>query len=530
MSRSKMAWILLLATTSACSCDEEVPGLPAGSACANATDCSAGLVCAAATDQCTADVSCTAAAECGDGAHCREGKCTPNVAGGPCETARDCIDSERCRMGTCAAPAGPGEGCTVAEECQAPLVCGPAGTCVTEVPCTNNQGCGAGAICQNGQCVQNTPGGACTEPDDCVFGESCIAGTCVEGCGGDQYGAESVPPNLLIVFDRSGSMNERAGNDTKWNIARNATYNLLTTYQGQIRFGLNLFPGSDLACDEGDRCGPGMLSVELMPAAEEAIREALEDSGTCNLGTPIAEALGPLVDYAPLEDTSRANYILLLTDGMANCDDPVPAVTALREQDPEVKIFVVGFGRGVDPRQLRDMARAGGTARMGTPEYYQADDAASLRAAFASIAGAVLSCEYRLSSVPPDPDQLYVYFDGAPVTRDQGRNNGWDHQAGTNVLNFYGSACDQLQSGAVGQLQIVYGCPLPPQPDGGVTDTGPRDGNLDPGGNPCSSCSECGNLGCLSSGPNEGTCGPCTDDFECCLGKICSGGICVPNL
>lgn len=521
---------LTLSVVGACSCDEDVAGLPAGSACATAAECGPGLVCAPTTDQCTADVTCTATAECGAGAHCEGGRCAPNVPGGPCETARDCVEAERCHQGTCGAPAGPGGACTVAEECQAPLVCGPAGTCVTEVPCTNNQGCGPGAICQSGSCVQNTPGGSCTESDDCVFGEACIAGTCVEGCGGEQYGAETVPPNLLIVFDRSSSMNERAGNDTKWNIARNATYNLLNTYSGQIRFGLNMFPGLDLECDQGQRCGPGAINVELMPTSEGAIADTLMRAGTCNLGTPIAEALTPLTSYAPLEDPSRGNYILLLTDGMANCEDPVPVVTELRNQNPEIKVFVVGFGRGVDPQQLRDMARAGGTARMGTPEYYQADDAASLRSAFAAIAGAVLSCEYRLSSVPPDPNQLYVYFDGVAVGRDQARRNGWDHEPGTNQLTFYGAACNQLQSGGVGQLQIVYGCPLAPIPDGGVVDTGAPDGNLDPGGNPCTNCSECGNLGCLMSGPNAGTCGACTDDFECCLGKICSGGRCIPNL
>ena len=89
-------------------------------------------------------------------------------------------------------------------------------------------------------------------------------------------------------------------------------------------------------------------------------------------------------------------------------------VTMLHARMPVVKTFVVGFGSAVDATQLRDMARAGGTARAGmTPEYYQADDAASLRTAFAAIAGSVISCTYTLSNTPPDPDTVWAMDWGA---------------------------------------------------------------------------------------------------------------------
>ena len=323
------------------------------------------------------------------------------------------------------------------------------------------------------------------------------------------------------MLDRIG------GGETKWNIARNAIYNLFSTYAGQIHFGLSLFPGTDQRCNQGMRCGPGAINVSIAEGSEPTISDFLMSAGTCSFGTPIAEELTGLLGYAGLQDTTRTNYVLLVTDGMATCDDPVPQVAALRAQTPEVKTFVVGFGDGVDPAQLTDMAEAGGTARAGTPAYYQADDAALLRAAFASIAGSVLSCEYALSEVPPDPDQLYVYFDGAAVARDPTHAGGWDHRTGTNRLTFYGSACDELTSGRVTQLVIIYGCPdAPPppvgQPDAGVT----GDGGIDPQGMSCNSCTECGGtLGCVS-----GICGDCQSDFDCCLGSTCVAGTCQPDL
>jgi hypothetical protein len=171
--------------------------------------------------------------------------------------------------------------------------------------------------------------------------------------------------------------------------------------------------------------------------------------------------LTSLLTYAGLEDTTWANYILLITDGQSTCDDPVPIVTALRAEVPEVRTFVVGFGEGVDPNELNDMAQEGGTAIAGGPPfYYVAGDAASLAGAFAAIAGTVMSCSYTLSGVPPDLEKLYIYEDTVPVLRDTGRANGWDYDPATNQVTFYGPACDALQSGSVADLVIVYGCPV----------------------------------------------------------------------
>ena len=40
--------------------------------------------------------------------------------------------------------------------------------------------------------------------------------------------------------------------------------------------------------------------------------------------------------------------------------------------------------------------------------------------------------------------------------------DGWDFDAGSNTITFYGAACESLQDGEVNDLQIVYGCPSSP--------------------------------------------------------------------
>lgn len=279
-----------------------------------------------------------------------------------------------------------------------------------------------------------------------------------DGCEAELFQSANVPANVLIVLDRSGSMNQDIGGGTKWTVALEAIETFLGDFGNQARFGLMLYPGFDLSCDEGMNCATGTVFVDPGPMTAEAINESLDDAQTCSFGTPTAESLESLLDYSGLEDPTRDNYVLLITDGQSTCEDPIPIVAALRDRDPEVRTYVLGFGDGVDPDELEAMAEAGGTALPGDPAYYQADDAASLDQALQSIGGNFLSCSYSLDQPLDDPDQLYVLFDGIQVPRDPGHENGWDYDPVTNTVTFYGAACNALQSGDVTDLQLVYGC------------------------------------------------------------------------
>jgi len=370
--------------------------------------------------------------------------------------------------GACGSNAGTpdaGSACASNDDCDPGTVCDlGSGVCIPEdSPCQNNSDCGQGQLCgANGECEQNVPGGPCDTTENCVLGETCTGDVC--GCGGSLYSADNVPPNVLIVLDRSGSMNQDISGGTKWQVAQQAISDLLMAYGDQILFGLMLYPGLDQACDTGMDCGPGNVFIDVGPDTAADIDMFLGNASTCRFGTPTAENLDTLPSYPGLEDTERANYVLLVTDGQSTCNDPIPSVTALRNETPEIKTFVVGFGSGVDPTELSAMATAGGTARATDPVYYQADSAADLQAAFTAIAGNVLSCSYTLSDVPPDPDLLFIYFDGTAISRDPTHADGWDYDPATNQITFYGAACDSLRSGAVTDLVISYGCPVNPIP------------------------------------------------------------------
>jgi hypothetical protein len=277
-------------------------------------------------------------------------------------------------------------------------------------------------------------------------------------CGAQNFALTAAPPpNMLLVLDKSGSMGEiiPTDNNSKWSDLRTAIATLVMQDQ-QIRFGLMTFPS-----DNG--CGGGAVSIGVGPGNGNAINAAL--AGISPGGsTPTAVSLQAAGAYSGLHDTTRADFVLLATDGLPNCnagDGPtLAAVSALSGLG--IKTFVIGLGADTqaNPTLLNDMAVAGGTARMTNPHYFQANNLADLQAAIASISGSVVSCTYRLDRAPPDTNQLYVTFDNTIIMNDP--QNGWTYDPSGPSLIFHGSSCDQLRSGRVMQVHVQYGCPPVP--------------------------------------------------------------------
>jgi hypothetical protein len=354
---------------------------------------------------------------------------------------------------------GPPATCTNASDCGGDQVCSPDGNvCADDVPCSTAAECGNGGVCgEGGTCVPNETGGECVGTENCLEGETCNDGHC--GCNGVAFQAEPVVPNMLIVFDRSNSMNQAGGGGkTKWTIAKEALNVLLDDHGGNVRFGLDMFASNN-------DCNAGQINVGIGDNTAGMISNTIADASAAS-NTPIRSTMAALKNYNGLKDTAHPNYVLLITDGEESCSglfDPPPStpVAQLRSQTPSIKTYVVGFGSGVSASQLNDIAVKGGTALAGPTKYYQANDAAQLSDALNTILGTVLSCTYTLDQVPEDLAELYVYQDDAPISQDPTHANGWDYDPATGELTFYGAACDALEGGDVTDLAIVYGCPNP---------------------------------------------------------------------
>lgn len=521
-------------TFGGCSCPGGI-----GAVCQSNTDCASALTC---LDTKTCATKCASDMNCGRGEKCSSSKgCVPDTG---CGADSDCLTGQACTSGgTCA------QSCQGAGSCGSTAVCLQSGTCTAK--CTTAADCAAGEKCSTtAGCVPNT---GCGAANDCAMGQLCDSlGRCVNdcrtagcnpgstcasdgtcqpaapdggamSCGGELFQAAKVNSNMYIAFDKSGSMRDPIVNNgpSKWEIATSAIKQITTQYESQIQFGLGLFPQADT---NALRCVVPATSVQVGNQRASAIAMALDNTGPGG-NTPIGGVLTSAGMVPELVDATRANYVMLVTDGTETCNgNGVQAATDNLTQRG-IKTFVVGFGGEVDATNLADIATAGGTPRPGATKYYQADDAPGLLAAFNLIAQGALGCEYRLAMPPPDPAKIFVYVNGVLQNRDVSHANGWDYSAATVRITFYGGLCNLVATDATARVSIVYGCR-----DDSLTEVDRRDGGARlPNGSACTVNTDCANNLC-----SAGVCGlpvgsSCTMDSVCASG-VCTNGVCDPGI
>ncbi len=345
-------------------------------------------------------------------------------------------------------------GCT--PKCNAQQRCSKAGYCIPKNKCAHNADCPAQHVCVQGACQMQGK------------------------CGSMKVAVDLVPPNLLMVLDRSCSMNFILG-VKKWPVAVNAISKLVTNYKSKIRFGMILFP--DVT---GHKCTQDNITVPVKPGQEGKIKSMLTGAlvkghylypnGPCvtNIDTAVQQA-----SMAPaLKDTSRQSHVLLITDGkQAFCNSAggdngtTQMITKMQQQG--VTTFVLGFGKGVDPYQLNIFANAGGApaAGGGYYKYYKAEDQISLDAALAKIAAKTFGCVVKLKQVPGNMHGVHVFLDKKQVSKDTTHKSGWDYNATNNQVTFYGQTCQDLRDNKIKAVDIVLTCKQPGV-DAGVPDAG----------------------------------------------------------
>jgi hypothetical protein len=338
------------------------------------------------------------------------------------------------------------------------------GSCGSDEDCPDGEFCSYDAAC--------IPDGTCDNSFDCPNGLVCDESECVPGEGGcgEAFDAEKVVPNLLLVVDRSCSMKEKIDGTPKWDITVDVISALTTKYEAEIRWGLTLFPDVESpSCQQADVPIPiadgNEAPIQTMLMDAQDIADPYYPNGPCitNIDTAVDQAS----KEQELYDPNHPGHVMLLTDGkqygcsFAGGDTGTEQIITMLHDDG-VTTFVVGFGSGVDANALDAFAVAGGAPLQGDPRYYQADDAMQLEDALDGIIGGIVGCSFKLDEEPPDAEQLYVFFDGEKVPRDPNHQEGWDYDANTNTITFYGSYCDGLQNLEVDDVDVVWGCDEPP--------------------------------------------------------------------
>jgi hypothetical protein len=276
--------------------------------------------------------------------------------------------------------------------------------------------------------------------------------------GGQRFTLSTTPADVLFVVDRSGSMNSPTPDrNTRWNALVSAVRAVLPPLDASLYMGLIVYPEPDMC---GIRASPHVPVVQ--PSASVIASYLASRSPPSTALTPTLGALQTAELYLRTNPSPRRRFIVLATDGAPNCGSSVSQVVtqiARIRSTLNVDTFVLGIPGGdltLFP-SLNAMAQAGGRARAGAAQFYEANSTSTLESALRAITAATASCTYGLSAAPTRPDLVSVQFDGTTVPRDPA--NGWSYADPSNrVIRFSGRACEQLNSGSVRTVNASFNC------------------------------------------------------------------------
>jgi hypothetical protein len=326
-------------------------------------------------------------------------------------------------------------------------------------------GTGAGGVTGNGTGIGLTSGG----------GGDVGPGTGGMSCGQSSVPVMPEPPDILIVQDKSLSMNmDSTGANcntagcSKWSQVSAAMNTVVMATEGTVNWGL-IFFGSDNMC-----------GVNTMPSVPIAANNYTAVSGAYagnqpSSYTPTESAVNAAVAYMKTVTDQNPKYLLLATDGLPNCkpgdrtvtDDDSPGATTavMNAAAAGFNTFVVGIGDTMGDATLNNFAMAGGEPQTGSADgnsFYEVNSTADLVTALTKIVGIVASCTIPLTGVPTNLTNVAVSVDdasGNPTKVPEDPSNGWSYTDTTmKAIQLNGSYCDSIKGGTYSNVQFVYSC------------------------------------------------------------------------
>lgn len=328
-------------------------------------------------------------------------------------------------------------------------------------------------------------------------------------CGIGTASASLRPLNLVILFDRSGSMTRTSSIDPvtmldRWQTATSA---LISFFQSPKAAGLGValrfFPDdypagscTNAACDVL-ACSKVLIDMGKLtadPAPEDSQEGALiaaiatsapPTDSKLGAGTPISAALDGGLRFAAEYQLSHADekvVVVMVTDGEAQgCDEDFRDISQLAADaltTSSVATYAIGLadsmGQGVNPDHMNPLAKAGGTDHA----FFINDGpmaSAALLDAFNAIRGSALQCDFPVPKAtqngkPIDTTLVNVTFSASEGTKTTftkvddaghcGTATSWYYDDDTAPTRIYlcPSACDLASSEPSAKLEVLVGC------------------------------------------------------------------------
>lgn len=308
--------------------------------------------------------------------------------------------------------------------------------------------------------------------------------------------ASAVPPNVMLVIDKSRSMlNYTWDHDglaqtpevTRWYSLHGTVDSITNQYQYGMNLGLTLFPSVEADSSYGACLVNDSPEVAVGIGNAEAILAAIPGATDMSFqgATPAAAGIATALTHLEMLDDGLPAAMILITDGAANCglgteglerftlyDEDLPLLVADAWERAGIPTYVIGIdieevsqSPFTNPREkLDEVAQLGGVPRPGEVGFYDATSADALMTALDQIASSV-SCNVQLGKAPSGPDQLVVSIDGEIIPQldscEQG--DGWIFSGLDGALDrieLCNGSCEALLD--VGEIEAEFLCP--PQP------------------------------------------------------------------
>lgn len=310
-----------------------------------------------------------------------------------------------------------------------------------------------------------------------------------------------IRPHVMLTLDKSGSMlnfwNHDANVDTpavtQWSSLWTAVDTILTDFEEEFDFGMNVFPSLNATASYSDAACLVNPDVEVQVASinKAAIEAILPAQNSLEIygGTPTTAGLTAAYNHLKTLDPLVPRVVILATDGAANCSSDAKDTSELFEaydanlatlvddafQNDNIKTYVIGIATSdvVTPNQkdgnpdginlyekLNEISTLGGTPRPGPEKFYRADNQIELANALQAIVATASSCTIELPAPPPFPNQVVLKIGNEELQHvtDCSTENGWVYVEPSPyaAVEICGTACDSLKVN--GSADIEYYC------------------------------------------------------------------------
>ncbi len=379
----------------------------------------------------------------------------------------------------------------------------------------SNQDGGSALSFGNGNLDGSLPSPSTTmDSGQCEAGTFCAPKSADGNCGtftvkGDVKTVEK-PGNVLLIFDRSGSMEQLWNGVAKWQAAGTAMVAALTPIQDKLTIGAVNFPGpvmagggtdagtcnliTNIAACFGVAAGAGCNvnpitapdQITFKPGAQAVIELQSGGAGGTPKYAPVAGGNTPTSEGVQQADTALrgatltgTTAVVIITDGQPNCSWNQQLTTTTIGNwlsQLNVKTYVVGLpgaGGGV----LDALAQAGGTTGAGgATNYITPADPATLQTKLGEIVSKTVStsfdsCTVHLTPPAKAPEKLHMVVTSGGQQQDvphmfPGQTQpAWTISKDGGTVDILGDLCTNVKKGTYESIGFVYGCvSLPPAP------------------------------------------------------------------